>query len=83
MQRLVVGVDRSPGAHAALDWAAHVADLLGAELVRRGESDAGTDGDEGESGGAGRCEAYPAALDSTEKTGTVLLDTLSMARYLH
>lgn len=33
MQRLVVGVDRSPGAQAALGWAARVADLLGAELV--------------------------------------------------
>jgi nucleotide-binding universal stress UspA family protein len=33
MQRLVVGVDRSPGAQAALDWAESVADLLGAELV--------------------------------------------------
>jgi len=33
MDRLVVGVDRSPAARAALAWAAHIADRCDAELV--------------------------------------------------
>jgi hypothetical protein len=33
-----------------------LADLVGAELVRRGDSDTGANGEDGESGGAGRCE---------------------------
>ena len=58
-----------------------LADLVGAELVGLGESDAGAGGND-ESGRGGRDEVRPAAFASTEKAETVLLGTPT-ACYLH
>ncbi|WP_231929308.1 hypothetical protein [Micromonospora inositola] len=59
-----------------------LADLIGAELVRLGETDAGARDDD-DSGGACRYKGHPVADASTEKAGMVLPDTPTAACYLH
>jgi hypothetical protein len=56
-----VSADRAEVLVAGYDLAlvGGLADLLGAELLRRGESDAGTEGDEGDAAGDGRGDADP------------------------